>query len=480
MREGIAGLPEAPMIPLPPRVQTLRFSVRQIEFVFGARRRLGEVFQMHAVLDGHPVVTSHPDHVRSLFTADPAEAPSLTGESPLRPIVGPNSTLTATGERHMRQRKLMLPPFHGDAVARYTEMITEAAEREIDGWPIGRPFALAPRMQAITLDVIMAGIFGVQGRPARGTPEYRLRKVIRWLVALSTMPLAQVAELMNTGRSEPVGATRTALGVLDRATYAVIAASREAADFDERTDILALLLRTRDEDGQPLTDRELRDELLTLVLAGHETTANSLAWAFERLVRTPDAYERLRESVRGGRDSEAVIEATIHEAMRSRPVIPTIGRRVMVPWRLGEFGVPADTPVLMSILLLHHRPDVYPEPFSFRPERFLHRKPGTYEWIPFGGGIRRCLGATLAMAEQRVVLGAVARRTDLVAADPEPERVVHRNVTMIPARGARVIVRERHAARQPPRPCPHARARRRVSSRAACRFGAAARSRCWR
>jgi cytochrome P450 len=445
-RDGIEHLAAPPEIPLSPTRQTLRFSVRQIEFVFGARRRLGEVFRMRTrVVEGGAVVTSHPDHVRSLFTADPAEAPSLTGESPLRPIVGPNSTLTALGPRHMRQRKLLLPSFHGEAVARYTAMIADAAEREIDRWPIGTPFALAPRMQAITLDVIMGGIFGIEGRPERGTPEHRLRKVIRQLVWLSTLPIAQIAELLNAGSDEAVGPTKTALGYLDHATYAVIRKRRAAADLGQRTDILSMLLQTTDEEGAPLTDGELRDELLTLVLAGHETTANSLAWTFERLVRTPDAYDRLREAVRS--DSEeraAVIDATIHEGMRSRPVIPTIGRRVTVPWQLGAYGVPADTPVLMSILLVHHREDVYPEPFAFRPERFLNRKPGTYEWIPFGGGIRRCLGATLAMAEQRVVLDAVARRTDLVADDPAPERAVHRNVTMIPSRGARVVVRSRH------------------------------------
>ena len=192
-----------------------------------------------------------------------------------------------------------------------------------------------------------------------------------------------------------------------------------------------------------MSDSELRDELLTLVLAGHETTANSLAWAFERLLRTPGAYARLREEVRGG-DGEDYVEATIHEAMRSRPVIPVVGRRVTVPWELGEWRLPAGTPVLVSILLLHHRPDVYPDPFSFRPERFLGVKPGTYTWIPFGGGIRRCLGATLAMAEQRVVLRALARRTDMTAADQAPEHARHRNVTMVPARGARVLLQARH------------------------------------
>jgi cytochrome P450 len=440
-------LPRPPEIGLPLTVQALRFSRRQIEFVFRARREHGEVFRMRGTIPGGPYLTSHPDHVRSLFTADPALAPSLTGESPLRPILGPNSVLTAVGPRHMRQRKLLLPPFHGEAIEAYTRMITEAAEREIDRWPIGEPMALAPRMQAITLDVIMAGIFGIEGRPERGSAEANLRGMVRRTVEASTKPGAQITEILHIGRDEPIGLMRYGLGLLDRATYAVIHERRAAADLSERRDILSLLLQATTEEGEALSDKELRDELLTLVLAGHETTANSLAWAWERLVRTPHAHEALRTAVREGTAAEAEeqVEATIVEAMRSRPVIPIIGRRVTVPWQLGEYGVPAGSPVTMSILLVHHREDLYPEPFEFRPERFIGgRKPGTYEWIPFGGGIRRCLGAALAMAEQRVVLTAMARRLDLEADRPEPERAHHRNVTMIPARGGRVVVRARH------------------------------------
>jgi cytochrome P450 len=431
-----------PSLPLPRALQTLRFSVRQIEFVFRARRELGEVFLFRGIVDDEiDAVTCHPDHVRSLFTATPEDAPSLTGESPLRPIVGPNSVLTATGPRHMRQRKLLLPPFHGEAVQRYTEMIAEAADREIDSWPVGEPFALAPRMQAITLDVIMAGIFGIEGTPGKGTPEYGLRQTIRRAVNLSTRPEAQLFELLNLGSDEPVGPTRLFLSQLDRHMYAVIEARR--AGTAQRTDILSLLLEAETEDGERLTDEELRDELLTLVLAGHETTANSLAWAFERLLRYPAAYDRLRDVARSDDDPDGYLDATIHEVMRSRPVIPIIGRKVTVPWQLGEYRLPAGSAILMSILLLHHREDVYPDPFAFRPERFVGRKPGTYTWIPFGGGIRRCLGAALAMAEQRVVLSAIARRTDLEAPDPAPERARHRNVTMIPAAGARVVMTAR-------------------------------------
>jgi cytochrome P450 len=320
-------------------------------------------------------------------------------------------------------------------------MIAEAAEREIDRWPLGTPFQLAPRMQAITLDVIMAGIFGVESEPAPGTPEDGLRRQIRQMVALSTRPEAQLFELLNLASDEPIGPLRAFLAVLDKHVYALIEARR--ADGRERTDILSLLLGAETEEGERLTDQELRDELLTLVLAGHETTANSLAWAFERLLRHPAAYHGLREVARSDDDPDGYIEAVIHETMRSRPVIPIIGRRVAVPWQLGDYRVPAETPVLMSILLLHHREDVYPDPFAFRPERFLGVKPGTYTWIPFGGGIRRCLGAALAMAEQRVVLRAIARRTQLEPADPAPERARHRNVTMIPEAGARVVMTSR-------------------------------------
>jgi cytochrome P450 len=433
-----------PEVALPRAVQTLRFAQRQIQFVFGARRELGDVFTVRfVVIPGGVVITSHPDHVRSLFTAKPELVPSLTAESPLRPIVGPNSVLTANGPRHLRQRKLLLPPFHGEAIERYSQMIRDVAEAAIDRWPLGTPFELAPRMQAITLDVIMSGIFGIEGRPARGTAEHRLRRTIKQLAAASTSPLALVGELANLGREDPRGLTRVAVALLDRATYPVIEARRRAADLEERGDILSLLLRATTEDGEQMSDHELRDELLTLVLAGFETTANSLAWTWERLVRTPAAHDRLRDAVRSGDRAEEHVEAAIIEGMRSRPVIPIIGRRVNVPWRLGDYVVPAGQGVSMSILLVHHREDLYPDPFTYRPERFLDHSPGTYEWLPFGGGTRRCLGAALAMAEQRVVLEAMVRRLDLEADRPEPEHAQHRNVTMIPARGARVVMRSR-------------------------------------
>ncbi len=444
--DGEAVTASPPQLALSTRRQGIRFLGRPMSYAIGGHRRFGDVWTMRIpVHTGAFVVSCHPDHLASLMKATPADAPSVTGDSPLREFVGPSSVLTSNGERHMRQRKLLLPAFHGDAVQRYVQTIADAAEAEIDRWQLGRPFALAPRMQAVTLEVIMRGVFGIEAAAGSGTLEDRLRAAVGRMLAFTTTRLYSLLEIPNAGHQRPVQPVRAMLDTVHRRMDEVIAARRArpaGSGPRERDDVLSLLLCARDEEGEPLTDAELRDELMALLLAGHETTANSLSWAVERLVRTPAAYDRLREEVRAGesRTSAAYVEATIHETMRDRPVIPLIARTVRRPWRLGPHIVAAGTPVAISILALHHRDDIYPAPDVFAPERFLGRKPGTYTWIPFGGGIRRCLGATLAMAEQRLVLEAIARRTDLVAADPRPESPRMRNVTMIPGRGCRVTV----------------------------------------
>ena len=436
-----------PSLGIPGPLQGLRFARRPMSFALNAQRRFGDVWQIRVPTRSEAfVVTCHPDHLRSLLKADPGDAPSLTGESPLRPILGPNSVLTSVGARHMRQRKMLLPAFHGEAVQRYVAMIADVARQEIDHWALGEPFALAPRMQAVTLEVIMRGVFGVGAASDTTASERRLRQALRRMLAASKSPVYLLVELRNARHLEPKGVLAAVMAMVDRQMYAVIRERRAAAGHQQRGDVLSLLLAARDEEGEALTDHELRDELMSLVLAGHETTANSLAWIFERLLRTPLAYTRLRELVRSSDrlDAQEYVEATIHEGMRNRPVIPMIARLAMRPWRLGDYTVPARTPVGVSIVALHHRPDVYPDPQAFDPERFLGVKPGTYTWIPFGGGIRRCLGATLAMAEQRVVLEAIARRTDLMAPDPAPEGPRMRNVTMIPRGGCLVSATHRY------------------------------------
>jgi cytochrome P450 len=287
--------------------------------------------------------------------------------------------------------------------------------------------------------VILRAVFGVRdpGRFAlarRLVDEFALRSH-----AIVLFPALR----RRFGRFSPMVRFERARDELDEFIYEEISERRTEPDAAERDDVLFLLLGATHEDGSPMSDRELRDELVTVVGAGHETTATALAWAVERLVRTPRVHERLRESLAAGEDE--YVDAVIKETLRTRRVISDVARRLVEPAEVGGYTLPAGTIVLASILSIHHRDDLYPQPFAFRPERWLGHKPGTYEWIPFGGGIRRCLGAALAMAEQRVVLEAMARRLDLEAEDPAPERAVHRNVTMIPSRGARVIVRARRA-----------------------------------
>lgn len=436
-----AGLPLPPMVQTRPILQAVRMAVRQASFVRQMQREHGDVFRVDFENDELPevVIVNDPDHIKSLFTAKPGLAPSATGSSPLRPIVGENSVLTSVGPRHMRQRKLLLPAFHGQAIAHYQEQIQAAADREIATWKAGQTFPLGPSAQAMTLDVIMAGVFGVDGRPARGTPEELVRRRFRQTLALSMTRVAKVAEFANRTADEPIGVQRVVVEAVDRALYPLIAQRRAAHVPGARHDVLSMLLDATTEDGEQLTDQELRDELMTLVLAGHETTANTIAWTFERLTRHPEAYARLRDEVRSGEGTE-YLDAVIHESMRSRPVIPMVAREITVPWQFGDYAVPAGTLVLISVHLLHHRDDLYPEPLAFQPERFLGVKPGTYTWIPFGGGIRRCLGAALAMAEMRTVISEIVRRTDLVATETTPESPRHRNVTMVPARGGRVRI----------------------------------------
>jgi cytochrome P450 len=446
--DGLGGLREVPWVELPKPVQILRFSIRHKDFMFAAARKYGDVFHIKGTVAGGPVITSHPSHVRSLFTASPDLVPTITTESVLAPVVGRHAVLTTNGARHLGQRKLLLPPFHGKSVERYTGVIEEATHAELDGWRVGETLSLTDAMQSLTLKVILSGVFGVGKEPT--AKERTMQRAVGMLLDASTMPLAQVGELMQVGQTEPRGGLKWILKAFDKTIYDVIRERRAtlAVDgADSRDDVLSLLLAATDEDGKPLSDNELRDQLVSLLLAGHETTANTIAWAFERLTRSPRAYDELRDAARSGdaEESAAMGERVLNETMRARPLVPMVGRRPRVDWQLGEYGVPAGTAITASILLLPHREDLYPRPAEFRPDRWEGHKPGTYTWIPFGGGTRRCLGAALAMAELRFVIPEIARRFDLAADRPEAELPLHRNVTMIPKRGGLVRVTARLA-----------------------------------
>lgn len=264
-----------------------------------------------------------------------------------------------------------------------------------------------------------------------------MRTAILRFLRLSTTPIATVSQLANARRTEPIGLLKLVMTAVDRTVYRVLAQRRTDGDADTRDDIMSLLLTARDTDGKPLSDTEIRDELITLLLAGHETTANAVAWTFERLTRAPGVYRLARRAAR--HDDEDYLEALINESMRSRPVVPIVARELKAPFDLGDTRVGPDVVALISILLLHHRDDLYPQPFAFEPTRFLGVRINPYELMPFGGGIRRCLGAPLAMAELRTVVGAILRRVELRTTSAPPEKPLHRNVTMIPGRGGIVV-----------------------------------------
>lgn len=440
------GLPPPPLRSGSVLLATMRYNRNPLRVSLAELAAGGDTWRVKFFGVEDPVaVTWHPDHVKSLFTAKEDDVITVASEAAIRHLVGSDSVITSVGARHMRQRKLLLPAFHGETVQRYGQMIEDTARREIARWPIGKPFALAPRMQAVTLDVIMAGVFGIDTRPRRGTAEYKLRQSIRWVLRATATPLYPLLELVNTRRAEARGLLKAMWEPINRQLYTVIRERRAAGPATGSHDVLSMLLEARDDDGNLLTDRELRNELMSLLMAGHETTANTLAWALERLTRNPAAYDQLRQVVHGGSQeaSSAYIDATLYEAMRTRPVVPIVARRVNRPWRLGPYGIPGGSTVAVNVIALHHRPDLYPQPHLFRPERFVSSKPGTYTLIPFGGGIRRCLGASVAMAESRIMLKAIATSVDLAADRPAAEAARLRNVTMIPSRGGRVVVKRR-------------------------------------
>jgi cytochrome P450 family 135 len=330
----------------------------------------------------------------------------------------------------MRQRKLMLPAFHGERIDAYRAIMREATERAVASWPVGEAFALRPYTQAITLEVVMRAVLGVEDAAAMARWHEPLKRFVDWggnpsaLVMVAALGLEhRIVRRMLRERMEPV----------DRELYALIAERRAAGDLAERDDVLSTLLLARDDQGEPMSDLELRDELMTLLVAGHETTATSLAWAVERLVRHPGGLERLAG------DPEYT-DAVTKEILRLRPVVAIVLRRLLEPLVVGGHELPAGTTVAPCILLVHRREDVYREPEAFRPERFLGRAPGTYSWIPFGGGVRRCLGAAFAQVEMQVVLQTLAESVRLEAVGA-PEAVRRRGVTLVPARGAQVRAR---------------------------------------
>jgi len=433
MEAPIRGLPPGPRIGRVP--QTAIWSRKAQWLLEQGRARFGRMFTLKIAYEGDWVVISDPELVKQVFTGDPRVFHAGEGNQILRPILGDNSVLVLDEKKHIEQRKLLLPPFHGERMQAYGEKMAEIAAREIESWPTGVPYKLRPRMQAITLEIVLETVFGVHGGERMG----QLREALRDFLDLTTNPRVLLPVLMvGPDRVNRIPAFRRRVEGVDRLIAAEIAERRRAEDLEEREDVLSLMLLARHEDGSPMSDAEIRDELLTLLVAGHETTATALSWAMERLTRHPDKLERLRAEVEAG--EEAYLTATIQETLRLRPVIVVVIRKLTEPVELGGYELPAGARVVPSIHLIHRDPETYPEPDRFLPERFLDNPPGTYTWIPFGGGVRRCLGAAFAQFEMAVVLRELVRRHQIAPANPASERPFRRAITETPRHDAEVIL----------------------------------------
>jgi len=425
-----------------PLMQTLRWTFRPLQFMQDCREQLGEAFSLTFLGFERPMVLfSDPAAVKALYTERSHGLPPGRNIV-LEPILGSRSVLLLEGSEHLARRRVMLPPFHGERMRSYEQAVEEIVGAEIDSWPLQRPFPIHSRMQAVTLEVILRVVFGV----AEGPRLEQLRGMLATVLTETASPTAQLVGLAarRFGGRGPWARFEGQLKAADELLFAEIAEHRARPDLAEREDILSMLMAAEFEDGGGMEDGELRDQLMTLLLAGHETPATALAWTFDLLLRHPAALARLRESLAAG--EEDYLRATISESLRLRPVIPLAGRRLAEDLSVDGLDLPAGTDVSPAIWLTHTREDLYPEPFAFKPERFLEEAPDTYGWIPFGGGVRRCLGATFAEFEMRIVLREVLGRCELRKADPAPEKTGRRNITLSPKAGTPVVVTARRPA----------------------------------
>jgi cytochrome P450 len=443
----------------PPIAQTLQWSLRPLPFLDACARRYGDVFTVRFHQMGAFVFFSRPDHIKQIFTGDSELLLSGKANRLLAPLVGNRSVLLLDKKEHLRHRRLLMPPFHGERMLAYAAIMRDTAEAEIERMPLREPFAIYAHMQAITLNVIMRAVFGLSSPDAPGSEGERMRRLRKLLVEFITPPPAIIAFLPIAQVDVPGSPYRAFLRAregVDRDLYALIDERRRAKDLEAREDILSLLLRARDEDGQPMTDVELRDELVTMLVAGHETTATTLSWAFDQILAEPRVAKKIDAElarVVGGRrlDPAALpkleyLDAVIKETLRLKPILPIVARELAAPLDIAGYSLPAGTKLAPCIYLAHRRPDTYPDPERFYPERFVDAKMDPYTWLPFGGSVRRCLGMAFALYEMKIILAAVLSRAHLRLASGAPARIVRRGITLAPAGGTRVILTEREPA----------------------------------
>lgn len=426
------GLPPGP--PLPPPVQAALMLHFWPRFVSACRRRYGDVFTLRVSAMGTMVYLADPADIKVVFAGDPTIFHAGEANSVLSTLLGESSVLVIDEDEHHQRRRQMLPPFHRDAVARQTEIMSEIAAANITGWPVGTSFPVAPKMAEVTLEVILRTVIGASD-PARLAA---LRAVMPRLLSVGPWETLALA-VPGLQRRRPWRSLQRNIEEADRLLYAEIADRRADPQLATRTDVLAMMMRSADKGGHTMTDRQLRDQLMTLLAAGHETTATALSWALERLTRHPAVLDKAVRAARDGDDD--YLDAVAKETLRIRPVVFDVGRVLKQPVELAGYRLPAGVMVAPGIGLVHERDDVYPGADRFDPDRMLGAPLGPTTWLPFGGGNRRCLGATFAMVELRVVLREILRRVDLFTTTAGDERQRVKHVTLVPHRGARICVR---------------------------------------
>ncbi|HTZ62564.1 MAG TPA: cytochrome P450 [Solirubrobacteraceae bacterium] len=431
--------PRAPAI-----VNSVRFARRPLAWLRAWHRRYGDAFTISITGFGTGVYVADPEAIRTLFTGDQSDLRAGEANSFMEPVLGPHSVLVLDGPEHLRQRKLLLPPFQGSRVGAMREVIRDVAERELASWQTGSRLVLRERMRALTFEVICRSVFGVT-RPDR---VERMREKLGAVIDSSPLYMLSPALRADLGPLSPGGRFTRRLRAADELLVQEIERRRADPELEEHSDVLALLLRARDEDGRGMTVRELRDELFTMLGAGHETTATGLAFAFDLLLRNPPVLERLRAEIAAG-DSDAYLDAVVKETLRLRPVIDAAERTLTVPRTVAGWELPAGVKVYPGIALVHMREDLYPAAHQFRPERFLQDGAESYSWLPFGGGIRRCIGAALAQAEMAEVLRAAVPALQLRPVRDRLDPVVLRGITLAPRYGVEVEVQGRLRTARP-------------------------------
>jgi cytochrome P450 family 135 len=430
-------MPSIPPGPGPSRVlNTWRFQTRPASFLEDARRRFGDVWMLRLVGHTDFVMVSDPKLVEEVFTADPTVL--HTGSGTGKPVMGPRSAIILNERDHAEMRKMLDPLFRGESVQRYNDLTAQIAEEKLAAWPLEEPRPVLPLMQSITLDVIMSAVFGVTEADRKEELEERIETLIAWGSGPARM--AKMHRSQRLGKPPPKSLPK-ARDPLDELCYEIIERAKDDRGLEERDDMLALLIQARYEDGSPLSDQELRDHLVTLLIQGHASTADSLSWALERLLRHPEVHERLREEVKGNGDD--YLDAVVKEALRTRPPLGMCTRLVNKPYKLGDYELEPGTLIAPCIYLVHHREDVYPDPERFDPERFLGKPVGKYTWIPFGGGYRSCVGGYFAMHEVKTVLRTLMQQARFEAVADRDEHIRLRRVGMSPKEGclARLVER---------------------------------------